>query len=123
MITLLLVEDNIKLRSALKSGLESTGEVQIVYACGRGEEALAFCFSTQPPDAILMDVHLEGKLNGIKTADEIRREYPRHPIVFYSIQDDDAFFRDFHQSGILSHYAYVRKSNYLPPGMDVCSPP
>lgn len=38
-------------------------------------------------------------------------------MVFYSIQDDDAYFRDFRRSGILSHYAYVRKSNYLLPQM------
>jgi len=45
----------------------------------------------------------------------IRRELPRLPVVFYSIQDDDAYYRDFLRSGILSHYAYVRKSNYLLP--------
>lgn len=117
MITLLLVEDNIKLRNALKSGLEATGEVQVSFACGSGEEALDFCISTHPPDVILMDVHLAGEINGIKTAVEIRREFPRQPIVFYSIQDDDSFYRDFRQSGILSHYAYVRKSNYLLPEM------
>jgi DNA-binding NarL/FixJ family response regulator len=37
--------------------------------------------------------------------------------VFYSIQDDDAYYRAFRQAGILSHYAYVRKSNYLLPEM------
>jgi DNA-binding NarL/FixJ family response regulator len=41
------------------------------------------------------------------------------PVVFYSIQDDDAYYRAFRQSGILSHYAYVRKSNYLLPDMIV----
>jgi len=117
MITLLLVEDNIKLRNALESGLEATGEVQINFACGSGEEALDYCISINPPDVLLMDVHLAGEINGIKTAIEIRREYPRHPVVFYSIQDDDSFYRDFRQSGILSHYAYVRKSNYLLPEM------
>lgn len=40
-------------------------------------------------------------------------------MVFYSIQDDDTYYRDFRQSGILSHYAYVRKSNYLLPQMIV----
>jgi DNA-binding NarL/FixJ family response regulator len=38
-------------------------------------------------------------------------------VVFYSIQDDDAYYRDFRHAGILSHYAYVRKSNYLLPEM------
>ncbi len=71
------------------------------------------------PDAILMDVQLAGAINGIEAAVAIRRELPRLPIVFYSIQDDDAYYRDFRRSGILSHYAYVRKSNYLLPAMIV----
>jgi DNA-binding NarL/FixJ family response regulator len=56
-------------------------------------------------------------MNGIETAVAIRREFPRMPVFFYSIQDDDAYFRAFRQAGILSHYAYVRKSNYLLPEM------
>ena len=39
------------------------------------------------------------------------------PVVFYSIQDDDAYYRDFLRAGILTHFAYVRKSNYLLPSM------
>jgi DNA-binding NarL/FixJ family response regulator len=117
MLQTLLVEDNLKLRQALKTGLENTGAVHIVHACGSGEDALAFCLSGTPADVILMDVELEGEINGIQTAVEIRREYPRHPTVFYSIQDDDSYYRDFRKSGILSHYAYVRKSNYLLPEM------
>jgi len=97
--------------------LEATGTVQVVHACGSGEEALAFCTQNDPPQAILMDVQLAGKINGIQAAVEVRREYPRLPVVFYSIQDDDAYYRDFRRSGILSHYAYVRKSNYLLPEM------
>jgi DNA-binding NarL/FixJ family response regulator len=56
-------------------------------------------------------------MNGIQAATALRREFPRFPVVFYSIQDDDAYYRDFRRSGILSHYAYVRKSNYLLPAM------
>ncbi len=69
--------------------------------------------------SILMDVQLAGEMNGIEAAVAIRREFPRLPIVFYSIQDDDAYYRAFRRSGILSHYAYVRKSNYLLPQMIV----
>jgi DNA-binding NarL/FixJ family response regulator len=43
--------------------------------------------------------------------------FPRFPVIFYSIQDDDTYFREFRSSGILSHFAYVRKSNYLLPAM------
>ncbi len=115
-LSLLLVEDNERLRLALRSGLEETGAAQIAHACDTGEEAVEFCLA-QPPDVILMDVQLAGQMNGIEAAVAIRREQPRLPVVFYSIQDDDAYFRDFRRSGILSHYAYVRKSNYLLPQM------
>lgn len=116
MLKLLVVEDNDNLRQALKSGLENTKEVRVAHDCGSGEEALSHCLG-QPPEAVLMDVQLAGQMNGIKAAVAIRREFPRMPIVFYSIQDDDAYYRDFRRSGILSHYAYVRKSNYLLPEM------
>ncbi len=131
MLTLLIVEDNPKLRAALKTGLEATGAVCVCYDCGSGEEALAYCLEatnktcqvsenlTGLPNVILMDVQLAGVMNGIEAAVAIRREFPRLPVVFYSIQDDDAYYRDFRRSGILSHYAYVRKSNYLLPQMIV----
>jgi DNA-binding NarL/FixJ family response regulator len=118
MINLLLVEDNHNLRPALASGLDATGAVRVMHDCGSGEEALAHCLAA-PPDAILMDVQLAGELNGIGAAVAIRREFPRLPVVFYSIQDDDDYYRAFQRSGILSHYAYVRKSNYLLPQMIV----
>lgn len=118
MIRLLVVEDNQKLRPALCAGLAATGAVELVGECSSGEEALARC-AEAPADAILMDVQLEGEWNGIEAAVAIRREHPRMPVVFYSIQDDDAYYRAFRRSGILSHYAYVRKSNYLLPQLIV----
>ena len=118
MIATLLVEDNERLRPALAAGLNATGAVQVVGDCGSGEDALAACLAA-PPAAILMDVQLAGRMNGIEAAVAIRREFPRLPVVFYSIQDDDAYYRAFQRSGILSHYAYVRKSNYLLPQMIV----
>ena len=127
-LKILIVEDNLNLRQALKSGLESTGDVQVVFDCERGQEALEYCLGQAVkadesgrllPEAILMDVRLAGEMNGIQTAVAIRREFPRQPVVFYSIQDEDSYYRDFRKSGILSHYAYVRKSNYLLPAMIV----
>jgi DNA-binding NarL/FixJ family response regulator len=115
---MLLVEDGDKLRDALRIGLEYTDAVRVIGATASGEEALAFCLAEpEPPDVILMDVQLAGQMNGIEAAVAIRREVPRLPVVFYSIQDDDAYYRTFRKSGILSHYAYVKKSNYLLPSM------
>ena len=118
MLSLLLVEDNPRLRAALKKGLDETGQAKVAADCDTGEAALERCLQ-KPPEAILMDVQLAGDMNGIQSAIEIRREFPRMPVVFYSIQDDDQYYRDFRRSGILSHYAYVRKSNHLLPEMIV----
>lgn len=120
MMRILVVEDNEKLRPAVARGLENTGEVIVVGSCGSGAEAVRICLEMEPPpDGVLMDVQLTGPMNGIEAAVAIRRELPRHPVVFYSIQDDDTYYRDFRRSGILSHYAYVRKSNYLLPQLIV----
>ncbi len=110
-----------KLQHALEKSLAGTPEVRVLYTCDAGETALDYCVQTGGaaaiPDVILMDVQLSGAMNGIQAAIAIRREFPRMPVVFYSIQDDDSYYRDFRRSGILSHYAYVRKSNYLLPEM------
>ncbi|MBI3159953.1 MAG: response regulator transcription factor [Chloroflexi bacterium] len=118
LIRTLIVEDNEKLRRAIGEGLEKTGALTVCGGASDGDTALAHCLN-DPPDVILMDVQLAGQMNGIQTAVAIRKEFPRLPVVFYSIQDDDQYYRDFRGSGILSHYAYVRKSNYLLPQMIV----
>jgi DNA-binding NarL/FixJ family response regulator len=134
MLHVLVVEDNDKLRGAMIAGLEATGSVRVLYDCASGEQAIEYCLQntqddqdaqarafikSQLPDVCLMDVQLATAMNGIQAAVAIRREFPRFPVVFYSIQDDDAYYRDFRRSGILSHYAYVRKSNFLLPTMIV----
>jgi CheY-like chemotaxis protein len=83
MLTLLLVEDNTRLQTALKIGLEGTGAVEVTGAVTSGEAALDACLGGEAVDAILMDVALAGELNGIEAAVAIRREFPRLPVVFY----------------------------------------
>jgi DNA-binding NarL/FixJ family response regulator len=119
MLQTLLIEDNLRLQAALKTGLEATGDVEVLAAFATGEDALEYCLAGHQIDVLLMDVALAGEMNGIGAAVAIRREFPRLPVVFYSIADDDTYFRAFRRSGILTHYAYVRKSNYLLPEMIV----
>jgi DNA-binding NarL/FixJ family response regulator len=126
-IRLLLVEDHKSVRQALREGLEATGEVRVVAAASTAREAIGILESsaadTTGPEVALMDVELRdpelgaAAKSGVGAAIAIRRERPRFPVVFYSIQDDDSYFREFRAAGILSHYAYVRKSNYLLPSM------
>jgi DNA-binding NarL/FixJ family response regulator len=109
-----LVEDNPALSKAMRVGLEATGKVRVLASFTRGEDVLT-ARPTDPPAVVLMDVALAGETNGIQAAVGLRKEFPRLPVVFYSIQDDENYYRAFLRSGILTHYAYVRKSNYLLP--------
>jgi DNA-binding NarL/FixJ family response regulator len=115
LLTIWIVEDNLALSRALKIGLEANGALSVIAQFPRGEDALAQAGTAEMPNVVLMDVALAGEMNGIQVATALRREYPRLPVVFYSIQDDEAYYRAFLRSGIVSHYAYVRKSNYLLP--------
>ncbi len=121
-IKLLLVDDHGPLRNALREGLEATRAIQVVGEAATGRETVSLALELDM-DVILMDVQLQDSrlgrkaLSGVGAAVAIRRERPRMPVVFYSIQDDDEYYREFRASGILTHYAYVRKSNYLLPSM------
>jgi DNA-binding NarL/FixJ family response regulator len=122
-VHLLIVEDNQRLRQGLAEGLNHSEHIEVIGNCSSGEATLDFVpglaeiISSSRQAAVLLDVQLEGAMNGIETAVALRRELPRFPVVFYSIQDDDSYFRAFRQAQILSHYAYVRKSNFLLPEM------
>ena len=122
-LQLLLVEDHASVRQALREGLEATGEVKVVAEAATAREAIAAAEAHGELDVALMDVELRDPelgaraMTGVGASVAIRRERPRFPVVFYSIQDDDSYFREFRAAGILSHYAYVRKSNYLLPSM------
>lgn len=121
-LKILLVDDHGPLRKALHDGLEATGAIRVIGEAATGREALSQALELDI-DVILMDVQLQDAqagrraLSGVGAAVAIRRERPRMPVVFYSIQDDDEYYREFRASGILTHYAYVRKSNYLLPSM------
>src|SRR6266513_1188386 len=121
-IKLLLVDDHGPLRNALREGLQATGAVLVIGEAATGREAVTRALELDM-DVVLMDVQLHDEkaarnaLSGVGAAVAIRRERPRLLVVFYSIQDDDEYYREFRASGILTHYAYVRKSNYLLPSM------
>src|SRR6266571_3830577 len=99
-IKLLLVDDHGPLRKALREGLQATGAVQVVGEAATGREAVARGLEIDS-EVILMDVQLQDSqigrnaLSGVGAAVAIRRERPRMPVVFYSIQDDDEYYREF----------------------------
>ncbi|MBD3305915.1 response regulator, partial [candidate division KSB3 bacterium] len=76
---ILLVEDEVMIAMGLELELKRAGypECQRVVS---GEEALVRV-AQEPPDLILMDIRLAGKLDGIETARQIQAQTDI-PIIF-----------------------------------------
>ena len=70
---ILIVEDEAIIAMDLRETLSEAGYV-VLASVASGEEALTLC-AGEKPDLILMDVHLQGQLTGIETAQLLRESY------------------------------------------------
>jgi two-component system KDP operon response regulator KdpE len=82
---ILVVDDEMSIRRALHTTLQKLG-FKIVEAA-RGEEALSLV-RTNPFDAVLLDINMPG-MNGIDTCKNIRRLFPRIPILMLTVRDSE----------------------------------
>lgn len=88
-INILIVEDEPIIAADLEDRLTHIG-YQVPEIFASGEEAIAYVQHTQP-DLILMDVNLEGTLNGIETTQKIKAQYDI-PVIFLTSNSDEATF-------------------------------
>jgi two-component system KDP operon response regulator KdpE len=82
---ILVVDDEMSIRRALHTTLQKLG-FRIIEAA-RGEEALSLV-RTNPFDAVLLDINMPG-MNGIDTCKNIRRLFPRIPILMLTVRDSE----------------------------------
>lgn len=69
-----------------------------------GEEAVEYC-RQNPPDLLLMDIGLDGSIDGIETAMIIKEKYGL-PIVFLTAHTDEEYLERARQAGA---DAFIRK--------------
>jgi len=87
---ILVVEDERIIAEDIKSTLLNF-QYEIVSILSKGEEALELLKNGTKPDLILMDIMLEGELNGIQTAEDIYNNYGI-PIVFLTAYANEKIF-------------------------------
>lgn len=87
MARILVVEDETVTAWYLQEALEHFGH-QVVANAMSGEEALQKTDETQP-DLVLMDIRLQGEMDGIATAERIGSRF-RIPIVYLTAHADDS---------------------------------
>ncbi len=85
---ILIVEDERLVASSLKRCLTDWG-YQVPSVVASGEEAIEAAEHTNP-DAVLMDILLEGDMDGIEAASRIREAYDI-PVIFLTAYAEDTF--------------------------------
>jgi two-component SAPR family response regulator len=78
----LIVEDDLIISMLEKKMLSKLG-FNVYEPISFGEEALK-AFKSRPVNLVIMDIALEGEMNGIEASQQIRETDPSVPIVFIS---------------------------------------
>lgn len=92
MIRVGIVEDSAGVRRTLQAMLNDTPGFTCVCACGSGEEALK-TITRDPPDVVLMDLHLPN-LSGIETTARLKQDLPKLSIIMITVYaDTDSVFK------------------------------
>ncbi|MBR0565508.1 EAL domain-containing protein [Azoarcus sp. L1K30] len=90
-VKLMLVEDERVVAFDLKNQLQSLG-YQVGAMVGSGEKALS-CVAEVAPDLVLMDIHLEGVMDGVQAATEIQAVHQIPVIYLTAFAEEDTLRR------------------------------
>lgn len=101
MRNILIVEDEIELAANLKEILEFLG-FKVINIFSNGVDVLD-SLSKELPDLILMDIQIEGEIDGIDLAYHIRGKY-KIPLIFLTA---------YHDKSILDRVSEVNYDDYL----------
>ncbi|QIZ72325.1 hybrid sensor histidine kinase/response regulator [Oxynema aestuarii] len=102
-IKILIVEDEAIVGEDIASHLESMG-YEPIDIVGSGEEAINMATHTKP-DLILMDIMLQGQIDGIETANRIQSLFPV-PIVYLTAYADEKTLK---RAKITHPFGYIIK--------------
>ncbi|MBD3414119.1 MAG: response regulator [Candidatus Aminicenantes bacterium] len=90
MTNIMVVDDEATITTQLEERLASLG-YKVVASASSGLEAVQKAKETKP-DIILMDIVMPGKMDGIKAAEQIKKEC-NIPVVFLTAYGDDQFIQ------------------------------
>lgn len=99
----LVVEDD-KFISAIFTMFLRELEHELIGKCADGRDAVDLCHRLRP-DVVLMDIHLEGEMDGIQTAEQLRRELDI-PVIYVS---SDTSSQTIKRAIVSNSYGYLVK--------------
>lgn len=99
MISILLAEDQLMVRSALGALLSLEGDMEVVGEVGRGDEILPAAVRLQP-DVALLDIELPGG-DGLTAAAELHRLAPRVRVIILTTFGRAGYLRRAMEAGAI----------------------
>lgn len=87
MKNIVIVEDNIELITPLVYAIESTQKYSVLKTYSTAEEAIKD-IKNHLPHIIIMDIELNGKINGIECTGIIKKQFPQIDILILTVFDE-----------------------------------
>lgn len=106
-ISIVLADDHLMVRSALRALLDAHDELEVVGDAGDAQQALAAVIEHRPA-VLVLDLNMPGELTALEAIPAIRVASPETGIVILTMQRDPAFARRTLQLGAI---AYVLKES------------
>ncbi|MFK5915485.1 MAG: response regulator transcription factor [Woeseiaceae bacterium] len=89
MIKIILADDHCLVRTGLSRLLNDEKNISVLAAAKNGLEAIELV-KEHSPDVAILDINMPG-LDGIKTTEILRRDYPQLKIIIVSMHSDELF--------------------------------
>ena len=102
-VKIMLVEDEVIVARDLQGRLEDLG-YEVPAAVSSGEEAVGKAGETRP-DVILMDIFLEGEMDGVEVAEQIRTRFDI-PVIYLTAHSDE---QTLERAKVTEPYGYILK--------------
>jgi two-component system, NarL family, response regulator NreC len=100
-VKIVLADDHVVVRSALRMLLEAEPEFEVISEAGSAEEA-ARKVRGHHPQVLVLDLNMPGG-SGLAVVPTIREESPETQIVVLTMQSEPAFAREAMQAGALGY--------------------
>ena len=97
MVSILVVDDNAKLRAGMRDWLELESDFRVVGEAADGHTALELAQELRP-DVVLADLSMPGP-SGIEIAAELRKLTPEMRVLIVSMYEDQSLYREAMMAG------------------------